>query len=283
MRILVAVDGTQHSDLAVALTATLAQVVSVPVAVTLLTVSKQQKATAARLSILDRAAEQLGTAVADIEKRVVLHHTRHPAEAILEAAVGHDLVVMGKRPSTDWRALLMGPTTRQVVGHTLCPVLIAKERPAVSGGQAAPLRHMLLCDSGLQDPPLLNRFLKRMGYLINEDTDVTVLHVMSQISAAPGVAGSQLRADADELMESDAWEGAFLRQDEELLAQKGITRRIKVRHGLVLDEIIEELRDEQYDLLVIGGHRTEGLPNFLLEDISRQLVAKVQRPILVIP
>ncbi len=55
-----------------------------------------------------------------------------------------------------------------------------------------------------------------------------------------------------------------------------------VRHGLVVDEIIDEAGTGNYDLVVIGAHRDEGLPRFLLDDLARELVLNVECAILVV-
>lgn len=281
MRILVPVDDKPYSDMAVAQAGLLAATLAVSgtedaVSVTLFTVLRHPETATDHTLLLEKRAAQLGTAVADVSLQAVEQHSGHPAEAIVAAAADHDLIVMGKRPSSDWRARLLGPTTRNVVEHAPCPVLIAKNT-------LSPINHILLCDSGLQQPSLLKRFLQHMKPLLTAETDITVLHVMSQISAAPGVHGEQLRADAETLMKSDAWEGEFLRQDDAQLAEMGIPRRIKVRHGLVLDEILAEAQSDAYDLLVVGVHRSEGILDLLLENMTRPLIEKVKRPILVIP
>ena len=56
----------------------------------------------------------------------------------------------------------------------------------------------------------------------------------------------------------------------------------KVRHGLIVDEIADESRSDDYDLVVIGAHRDEGLPRFLLDDLAHELVLDVDRAILVV-
>ena len=66
------------------------------------------------------------------------------------------------------------------------------------------------------------------------------------------------------------------------LEQMDLDLHAKVRHGLVVDEIVNEARSDDYDLVVIGAHRDEGLPRFLLDDLAHELVLDVDRAILVV-
>jgi nucleotide-binding universal stress UspA family protein len=61
-----------------------------------------------------------------------------------------------------------------------------------------------------------------------------------------------------------------------------VNPRPKVRHGLVVDEIVAEARCEEYDLVVIGANRGEGWRRILLDDLAHQIIVKLNRSILVV-
>ena len=170
---------------------------------------------------------------------------------------------------------IRGLVTQKVVARVALPVLIANL-------EARPLHRVLVCDSGAQSPSLLQLFRARLPELLATMTDVTVLHVMSQISAAPGVKGEDLQATAEQLIQSHTPEGALLGQDLAYLDALNLHTRAIVRHGLVVDEIAAEARSDAYDLVVIGAHRDEGLSRFLLDDLAHELVLDVERAILVV-
>ena len=113
------------------------------------------------------------------------------------------------------------------------------------------------------------------------DADITVLHVMSQISSAPGIQGAQLRANADELIRQHAPEGELLANDLALLSRHDLSARPKIRHGLAVDEILAEAIEGNYDLIVIGGHRTGGWPALLLDDLAHEIITHLDRSLLV--
>jgi nucleotide-binding universal stress UspA family protein len=91
-----------------------------------------------------------------------------------------------------------------------------------------------------------------------------------------------LRADAEELIETEAPEGVLLKQDVQILEKLGLHPFPRVRHGLVVDEILAEAHDGDYDLVVIGAHRGEGWRRILLDDLTHQIIAKLDRPVLVV-
>lgn len=179
----------------------------------------------------------------------------------------------------------------RVVEHAPCPVIVAK-------GKTRPIQRILLCDSGAggpladlvpgssQDvpagPPLLTRFTAQLADLLKGEEEITVLHVMSQISAGPGVRDKQLWASVEELIEEHAPEGELFVQDIQALGQPGIHARPKVRHGLVVDEVLEEAHSGDYDLVVIGAHRGEGWQRILLDNLAHRLVVQLDRSVLVV-
>jgi nucleotide-binding universal stress UspA family protein len=224
---------------------------------------------------LTRAAQTLQSTLPRVQTRIRIGH---PAEEIVrEAEEGdYDLVIVGGRQHHRLiTRFLLGSTTVRVVEHAPCPVIIAK-------GKIGPVHHILLCDSGIEAPSLVSRFSAQLADLIKGGEEVTVLHVMSQISAGPGIRGQQLRADAEELIENQAPEGELLMQDVELLEGLKLHPHPKVRHGLVVDEIVAEASDGDYDLVVIGAHQGEGWRRILLDDLAHEIICKLNRPVLVV-
>jgi nucleotide-binding universal stress UspA family protein len=200
------------------------------------------------------------------------------AEQVLREAEeeDYDLIIIGERlrPSGVLRRLF-GSAVWTVAERASCPVLIVK-------GQARPLRRLLLCDSGVLSPPLLDRFTARLAPLLCAEQKITILHVMSQMSAGPGVPGEQLRADAEELMSKHSPEGQLLEHDLDVLEGSDLNAQPKVRHGLVVDEILEEAGSGDYDLVVIGAHPDEGWRRILLDDLAHRLLIRLNRPVLVV-
>ncbi|HMQ52885.1 MAG TPA: universal stress protein [Anaerolineae bacterium] len=201
----------------------------------------------------------------------------HRADEILrEATTGrYGLVILGKRPAHRLVTRFIGSTATRVIENAPCPVLVAK-------GQVRPIRRILLCDSGAQSPVLLDSFKRELGELVETKAEVTVLHVMSQIGAAPGVRGQQLRAEAEALMQAGTPEGELLAYDLAALQRINVRPQPKVRHGPVVNEIIKEAQQGDYDLVAIGASCRQGWWSILLENLERQVIAQIDRPVLVV-
>lgn len=272
MQILVATGGTDQSFIAVQMGAYLAALFAADV--TILTVVHDAKGSGKGYQTLEEARAYFGEGPGTVETRL---RTGSAAEEIVaEANTGrYQLIILGERAEHGLFARLLGPTALDVIQRTTLPVLIAKSA-------VHPWQHILACDSGAIQPRLLQRLQSQMPELFDLDLDITVLHVMSQISAGPGVAGAQLRADAAELIEAHSREGDVLAEDVRLLANLGVRAQPKVRHGFVVDEILHEAASGDYDLIVIGAHRQEGWQRLFLEDLANRIVREADRPVLVV-
>ena len=272
MRVLIATDGLAHSDVAAHLGSRISQFTgSIP---TVLTVIRRKADQAQADATLSHTFSLMTPDVGDVHTRIRMGH---PAEEIVhEAAEGkYDLIIMGRRPAHKLLKRFLGSTSERVIEQAPCPVIIAKEK-------VRSFRRFLVCDSGAESPSLLNRFTEQLAELLTKDTEVTILHVMSQMSAGPGVKGWQLRASAEELMQANTPEGYLFNQDIQVLERLNIHTIPKVRHGLVVDEILNEAQNGDYDLVVIGVHKGERWQLLLLDNLAYQIITLADRPVLVL-
>jgi nucleotide-binding universal stress UspA family protein len=84
------------------------------------------------------------------------------------------------------------------------------------------------------------------------------------------------------LLESDAREAVHLRKDLKILEDLNVPGEAKVRHGLVVDEILAEAREGDYDLVAVGANVASGFQRFILTDTTEQTVMGSDRPVLVV-
>ncbi len=274
MRLLIAVAGLPHSEAALKLGAYFLRSRQFADPSTVLTVIRREADRQATLANLERARDLLGVKAEQAQIKIRIGR---PAEEIVsEATAGkYDLLIIGKAAAPNLIARFMGSTTVQVAEHA--PSLVA-----IASGKISPVRRILVCNSGVHSPSLLDRFIKQLGELLADRVEITVLHVMSQIAAGPQVRGEQLQANAEELIRVHAPEGDLLTQDMHVLEQAHVRAKPKVRHGFVVDEILDEARAGNYDLVVIGAHQQERWVGFLLDDLAEQIITKIDRPVLLV-
>ncbi len=186
----------------------------------------------------------------------------------------YNLVIIGERHHLQSTIPLLRTDIERVADQSSIPVLFAR-------GKARPCVRALLCEAGRQ-PPVLNRLIDHLEPLLQKLSEITILHVMSQIAAAPRVPGWELEADAEALIEKHTREGQLLDQDLQTLKQSGVKLRAKVRHGRVVEEILAETRSGDYDLVVIGAHKVAGWDRFLLDDLAHEIITHADRPVLIV-
>jgi nucleotide-binding universal stress UspA family protein len=212
MRILIDVDDSPQMEEMLRLSAQLARRATEPP--TLLIVIKHAADRPQADIVLGRARELLQPEVPQVQTKVRLGNPAN--EIILEAEAGsYDLLILAERARHNLlMSLHPNSTAERVVKAAPCPVIVAK-------GKAKPIRRILLCDSGAESPSTelrtdpstgfpptgpgtggagpsgLNRLAVQLADLLEGEEEITVLHVMSQMSAGPGVKGKQLRAGAN--------------------------------------------------------------------------------------
>lgn len=222
--------------------------------------------------VINLAREVLGNQ--EIVARIQVGGTeKEIIQALIEG--NFDLMILGEVPISYLSKMMHGIRTARVVEGAPCPVIIVK-------GITRRIRRILLCDSGAGKSSILSRYTAQLAKTLEGEEEVIVLHVMSQICAGPGVPDRDLLASVDELIELHTPEGEILSQDMRVLTQPGIQPIPMVRHGLVVDEILDEARSGDYDLIVIGAHQVKDWHRFLLEDFTRQILIHADRPVMVV-
>lgn len=197
-------------------------------------------------------------------------------EVLAEAQEGeYDLVILASPAPDRGDSLQVRTMLTEIVEGAPCSVLVVKN-------PAGPIKRVLLCDSGSSEAAGPREFTSKLIQALKSLEGIAILHVMSQVSAGPGIPGLQLRSDAENMIRSHTPEGLLLERDIQELARAGLQPVPIIRHGLVVDEILEESRSGDYDLVVIGAHGPAGWQRVLLENLARKIVNKVDRPILIV-
>lgn len=189
-------------------------------------------------------------------------------------AAHYDLIVVGSRGRRGIKRLLAGSRACRVLCGAATSVLVVK------GRERREIDEILVCSAAGPASENTVRFAARLAHAL--EASVALLHVMSQVALEEHAQGADLEAEAEELMERQAREGVHLQDMLRILRDEGVEAQARVRHGLVVDEIIAEAKAGQFDLLVVGAHTTPDITGLLSSDLSRRIMLATDRPILVV-
>jgi len=187
----------------------------------------------------------------------------------------YDLVVdlRRRKKGTAFRFGQMSSKLANEIGNTL---LLADPAPES-------LDRILLCSGGevYSEATIRNA----ANWLRYTSAEVRILHVMSQVTLDVAHPSEELEIGAQDAIEHDTREGIHLKRGMRWLEDAGLDTEIVpvLRHGLVLEEILAELKECDYGMVVVGAHiRAESrLLNILLEDITDKLITRVRIPFLI--
>lgn len=272
MRFLIAAGGSQHSHRAVH--AGIALATAVDAEVVILWVASQTHARTAES--VWHAAGIVYTDVT-IPLRAKIRSGPVAQEILAELSTAHyDLLILGERRPHRLLTRVLGSVVDKVSGHAPCAVLVVR-------GAVTRFTRLLICDSGGLAPSVVDVWLARgLARLAMPNASITVLHVMSQISAGPGVDNADLVAEVSDIIARGAREGKILAHDLHSLNGYAFDVRPRLRHGFVVDEIAAEARESQADLVVIGAHHSQGLQGRLMADLAKQIASRVAQPVLIV-
>jgi nucleotide-binding universal stress UspA family protein len=270
MKILMCTDGSRCAAEALRFGALIARKAKGPI--TLLGVVERPEGKRKVERMVERTSNALCEDVPDIETKI---RHGHAAEEILKETEEreYDLVIAGSRGRRGITRFLLGSTAARLARYLQTSLLIVK-------GQRRELEKILVCTAGAKYGEKDTEMAGRIATLTG--ASVTILHVMSQLPLTPEAKIGDLENSTEDILASDAREGIHLRKDLQILDDLCVRGQAKVRHGLVVEEILAEIKEEDYDLVVIGAHIASGLQRFVLNNITEDILLSSDRPVLVV-
>ena len=144
---------------------------------------------------------------------------------------------------------------------------------------------VLIC-AGEEAPSNLTMRLGGM-WLSTTSAEIGLLHVLPKSTEPMGRPTNTDPESKDSASLMSETRDSLLTRASQQLQNAGIKNPIvtKVRHGLVVDEVIKELTEGEYELLVVGAHYQPGQDRWqetLLDDITDQLLNRSACSVLII-
>jgi nucleotide-binding universal stress UspA family protein len=269
MNILICSDGRPAADSAIKLAGRLARPQHAKT--TLLGIVEESAEESALRNALERQAQLLRASELAPETTV---RTGEPVREILHQtlAVKYDLVVIGSRRARSTGLYWRSEKTYEVIKAIAPPVLVAI-------GENARLQRFLVCTGGKQ---FIEQAVQLTGTLAAAvGASVTLLHVMVE---PPAIYADlvRLEEDVDQLLESKSELGINLRRQKQDLQNIGVRAEVRVRHGIVIDQVFAEAEEGNYDLIVSGSSQARGmLRHYIMGDLTRSILNHASCPVLV--
>jgi nucleotide-binding universal stress UspA family protein len=187
-------------------------------------------------------------------------------------ARNYDLVVIGSRRTRATGLYWRTQRTYEVIKAIPPPVLVAI-------GECVELKRFLVCTGGKE---FITDALQLTATLaVALGASVTLLHVMAE---PPAVYADlvEREEDLDLLLESKSELAINLRRQKEDMERLGVPTIVRIRHGIVVDEVFKEARSGDHHLIVTGSSQGRGtVRHYVMGDVTRMILNRANCPILV--
>src|SRR6266853_431737 len=258
MKILICSDGTSTADQAARIGGLLAG---------------PSRAEATLLGIAEKSRDERSLRAHGVAPEIVVR-AGEPIRQILKqtSTTTYDLVVIGSRKTEPTGLYWRSEKTYEVIKLIPPPVLVAI-------GECTALKKFLVCTGGKEFIERAIEFTGKLAAAVG--ASVTLLHVMAE---PPAIYADlvRLEEDVDQLLESKSELGTNLRRQKRELERLGVSAEVRLRHGIVTEQVFEEAREGNYDLIVTGTSRARGLlRHYIMGDLTRSILNHANCPVLV--
>src|SRR5947209_10278233 len=236
MKILICSDGKPAADSATRLGALLAAPLHAET--TLLGIAERAKDETALREALEKQAEWLRAK--NVSPQIAIGAGSPVRQIVNETAKAkYDLVIIGARKTGSTGPHWRSEKTYEVIKSISPPVLVAM-------GEWAQLKRFLVCTGGKE---YIDDAIQLTGKLASAvGAAVTLLHVMAE---PPAIYSDlvRLEEDIDRLLGSGSELGINLSAQKADLEKLNVTAEVRIRHGIVIDQVFLEARERNYDLI----------------------------------
>jgi nucleotide-binding universal stress UspA family protein len=286
MNIILAVDGSEHAQVALNLLKSLPLPAHSTVTVIAVADKPNSSQQVAQAQVLEKAGSLVKSPGLEINCTLLFGH---PAHEIIQFADSNipDLILMGAKGLRATFGILLGGVAQQVVEHADWPVLVT--RAPYQG-----LNRVLLVLDG--SPCSQNALAYLVEFPFPAETKILLMHVLPPPASeqemitttwAAGTEGMMIQPEFREQLE-------LAQKEEEELCESLLTEaqeRCKdkyaqiskvVRRGDAATEILKYHSENPVDLIVAGSRGLSAISGWLLGSVSRKLVHYASCSVLIV-
>lgn len=185
----------------------------------------------------------------------------------------YDLVVVGSLGGPWWSRFLRGPAWRRILRAVKSSVLIVRVKSPFS------LEKALVCSGGLSHADEVTRFGGKIVQMAGGRA--TLLHVVDPLTME--YLAHKKRISLEEFAQLDIPQSRHFFIEYEILKEMGVEVEMRLRHGPATEEIVQEIREGGYDLVVMGSTQVaRGLRHYFVRSITDEVVESAPCPVLVV-
>jgi nucleotide-binding universal stress UspA family protein len=234
-------------------------------------VDKKRKTGNLRLALDEIAAELSGQGLA-VQVRMEVGQAEEIVMAEMERST-YDLVAVGALGGKRSRQAFFDSVGMRIVERARGSILLIR-------GSRPSLGRILICASGTEHGHM--SVWAGAALACGAGAQATLLHV---VDAMPAMYTGLERMEETlaELLQSDTGMARELKWAAQVLKAECEISELKLRRGIVAEEILREGQVGDHDLIVLGSSRYPGgLVRVFLGDVTREVVGRAQRHVLVV-
>lgn len=188
-----------------------------------------------------------------------------------KAKQGDYIIVLGPLGRPQFRRLLAGRSIRHLMEEIVQPILYVPE-------SKLPLKKILVCMGGLGYEVTAEHIAMQMA--IKSRAEITLLHIVPPIDMNYPTART-VSENWQTLAETNTPVGRSLRQVLDTAKNAGLTANVKARQGNVVEEILAEAKEGNYDLLCMGSvYSTNALRQLYAPNVTAEIAEGAVCPVL---
>ncbi len=238
-----------------------------------LTLTGTQEKSAEKFSV-----EEIFSRAVSLFQQKKLNYTLELGDEPIESLIGRaaqnspdSLFIFGPLGRSRLRRMAQGRSFREIMAQVNAPLLYV---PAAR----LPLQKVLICLGGLKYVVTV----EHLGLKVAQMTGaaVTLLMVVPPVDLDYPEARS-IRENSQTLAETDTLPGRSLREGLASAASLGVSASVKTRNGIIVEEILDEIKTGGYDLVCMGSpFSAHSLRHLFTPNVTAEVAEAAQVPIL---
>jgi len=188
-----------------------------------------------------------------------------------KAKQGDYIIVLGPLGRPQFRRMLTGRSIRHLMEEITQPILYVPEA-------RLPLKKILICIGGLGYEVTAEHIAMQMA--MKSRAEITLLHIIPPIDMNYPTAKT-VSAHWQHLTETDTPVGRSLRLALQVAKDNSLTANVIARQGNVVEEIMAEVKEGNYDLLCMGSvYSSNALRQLYAPNVTAEIADSSTCPIL---